>query len=166
MPSGGGDASLGGKPAQGKPHQVVVPVPVGHLQKGINTITIANKRGSWVVYDALRLMAPAGTHLAATRELSISIIAQTHAPRGIIEKDGKDWQPVDVHLCHAGADQDVRVRCGDASATARLTAGDRTVRLLVPWIRNGRPQCSRRRRQPSDGDGDGQAGAQAHHLRA
>jgi hypothetical protein len=79
-------------------------------------------------------MAPAGTHLAETRELSISIIAQTHAPRGLIEKDGKGWQPVDVYLRHAGAERDVRVRCGDASATAHLKAGDSAVRLLVPAV--------------------------------
>ena len=70
---------------------------------------------------------------AATDEPTSSITGTT-AVRGLIEMDGKSWQPVDVHLRHAGAAQDVSVRCGEANGYVRLQAGESSVRLLVPAV--------------------------------
>ena len=132
LPKGGGDDSIHGKPEAGKPYQVMVKVPVSHLQRGVNIVEISNENGSWMVYDAIRLMAPEGTRLGRAGDASYTVVARTAAIRGLVEKDGRDWQPIDITLRHIGAAEDVRLRCGEVTAQARVVAGDRTVRLLIP----------------------------------
>ncbi|MCX6928278.1 MAG: polysaccharide lyase family protein, partial [Verrucomicrobia bacterium] len=64
MPAGGGDASVHGEPAKGKPYHFTVEFPSSMLQAGNNQIDIANIAGSWLLYDSVALETPAGIESA------------------------------------------------------------------------------------------------------
>lgn len=58
MPPGGGDASVMGEPANGKPHRVEIAVPASQLKTGLNEIGITTLSGSWILYDCVMMEAP------------------------------------------------------------------------------------------------------------
>lgn len=130
LPKGGGNSSIKGKPEAGKPYQAAVEVPVAHLQRGVNRIDITNAKGGWLIYDAIRLLVPEGTRLG--HSAAVTAISRVAAIRGLVEKEGRYWQPIAITLRHAGAIGDGELRCGDVSAPLHVTAGDNVVRMLVP----------------------------------
>ncbi len=132
LPKGGGDDSIFGKPEAGKPYQVVVPVPASHLQRGINSVEIANENGSWLIFDAIRMVAPAGTRLGLVGDVSFTALSKVTAIRGLVEKDGRCWQPLDIKLRHVGAAEEAVLRCGDVTAKVKVAAGESAARLLIP----------------------------------
>lgn len=63
-PPGGGDASVFGDPAKGRPYVIRLDVPAGILKPGTHRIAITTLTGSWVLWDAVRFQAPVGVGLA------------------------------------------------------------------------------------------------------
>ena len=66
MPRGGSDASVYGELGKGRPNVVRMEVPAWALKAerdGVNHIAITTLTGSWVLWDAVRLLAPEGTKL-------------------------------------------------------------------------------------------------------
>ena len=59
-PKGAGDASAYGQVDKGREYVMRVPLDAQALRAGNNTLTITSLDGSWVLYDYLRLTAPAG----------------------------------------------------------------------------------------------------------
>ena len=76
LPKGAGNESIEGKPAAGRPHRIEVPIPAGVLRAGDNTVELETTAGSWLLYDALALRAPAGTRLAAVRDVPAAVPPQ------------------------------------------------------------------------------------------
>ena len=134
LPKGNSDGALAGRSAEGNPYQVVVPVPATQLQPGINRIEIANQGGSYLVFDAIRMEAPVGTRLGRADGVSFTALSGATAIRGLIEKDGRNWQPIDITLRHIGAAAVALLRYGDVTGKAEVLAGDHTVRLLIPEV--------------------------------
>ncbi len=64
LAAGGSDKSLRGNFSTAKPQVVEVEFPAALLMRGYNEIALRITRGSWAIFDALRLEAPAGTRLA------------------------------------------------------------------------------------------------------
>jgi hypothetical protein len=134
LPKGQGDGAIQGQPAEGRPYQVVVPVPVSQLQPGINRIELVNQGGSYLVFDAIRMQAPLGTRLGHADGVSFTALSEATAIRGLIDKDGRTWQPIDITLRHVGATADALLRFGDVTGKVHVTAGAHTVRLLIPEV--------------------------------
>ena len=55
LPKGGGDESLT-DPSKGKEHVISLPLPASFFKQGENKITLTSVEGSWLLYDALKLM--------------------------------------------------------------------------------------------------------------
>ncbi|MBI4658534.1 MAG: glycoside hydrolase family 92 protein [Verrucomicrobia bacterium] len=65
LDKGASDDSMRGNWASGKEQVVRVEFPALMLRPGYNEIALRNTRGSWLVFDALRLEVPRGVKLAA-----------------------------------------------------------------------------------------------------
>ena len=98
------------------------------------TYVLPGPKDSWMVFDAIRLMGPEGTRMGRIDDsnFDFTTIAEVRAVRGLIEKDGRAWQPIELKLRHFGAAADALLRCGDSATHARVPAGDSTARLLIP----------------------------------
>ena len=80
IPSGGGDDSLRGDYSKAKAHEARLEFPASSLRVGYNEIALRATRGSWLVFDAVRLETPSGTRLApASRTVVRSVTAAPYA---------------------------------------------------------------------------------------
>lgn len=141
-PPGGSDASIQGNAAAGREHRFAVAIPPGTLKVGLNEITLANAtgNGSWILYDALHLEAPAPATLTPP-EGTFLRAARVHP--WLSRKAGTLGQAVDLTLLHLGKPQDVTLRAAgtepvtvpvqDTTSTAELrldpTATKKRVRI-------------------------------------
>jgi alpha-mannosidase len=137
MPAGAGDDSLNGKPSAGRPQRCVIPVPAAALQAGNNVLTLRSVAGSWVVYDALDLHAPADTDGAPVESMT-TILGGADRPV-LIQRDGQLWQQVQVSIQHTGdrADASLSVDGGPAVPVA-LKPGNQQIDATVPAIQQAR----------------------------
>jgi alpha-mannosidase len=130
---GGGDASIDGRPEQGKPAKVAVKFPAELLRSGDNEIRITTLEGSWMLYDGVRLTVPEGAELS--REQARTFLESLEAPRALKEQASRTLQPVVLNYRHYGEDREARVRLdGGFSQPLRLKAGRHTVELFVPPV--------------------------------
>ena len=79
LPPGAGDASVFGRPEQGKPIDWEIVFPSAVLREGDNEIAITSQSGSWALYDAVKLETPAGARLG-TVEAGLRISAVDAPP--------------------------------------------------------------------------------------
>ena len=131
MPRGGGDASVFGDPAKGKKHTWTIKFDSGLLRAGDNEISLTSLSGSWVLYDALALNAPAELKLkpaaTGTRLLGVDV------PPVWLKQEGKPVQPVTVTLRHIGETVNATARLDGADAgKIALKNGVQTLELKVP----------------------------------
>ena len=127
LPKGAGDASVNGEPAKGKAHRVEVAFPASLLKPGANTIDIATVSGSWMLYDALALEAPAGVALA---DLQGSALSSLRSPPMLIEHSGKLFQPVQASVRRFGDAAQARVLLNGVEATnLALKSGVQNIEL-------------------------------------
>ena len=130
LPPGAGDASVQGHPAQGKEHRFSVPIPASHLRAGDNEILITTLTGSWLLYDSIGMIAPAGAALAPVGGRTVILSAE--GARGLVKTDGKLRQPVNVVLRHFGPPSDATLTVGAGSPTAlHLEAGTHTIEAFA-----------------------------------
>ena len=94
MPAGAGDQSIRGRPAEGRPHRAVLEFPARQLSNGVNRLTIRTASGSWVLYDAVTLTAPAPWRPEPLRDLTLVLSVEgrplpvaTNAPPGATPAD-------------------------------------------------------------------------------
>lgn len=133
LPTGGGDATINGRPEQGKPHAFVVAFPAALLQRGDNAIQITTLSGCWLLYDWLGLETPAGAELAPA--LARTVIEAVQPMPALQTKDSALLQPVRVSLRHFGAEAEAIIRIeGAKPASLRLKRGVQTMELLLPAV--------------------------------
>lgn len=133
LPRGAGDASIIGEPAKGRPHRLTIEFPSSLLRRGDNQVTLTTVSGSWLLYDALMLSTPAGAELTAPQ--ARVIVERAQPVRALIERDGRQLQPVLVTLRQFGGVEAVTLRLPEeAPLTTNLPSGITTVELLTPAV--------------------------------
>ncbi|MBN2131052.1 MAG: hypothetical protein JW741_16235 [Sedimentisphaerales bacterium] len=133
LPAGAGDASVYGEPDKGREHRMTIEFPVRLIRTGTNTITIANTRGSWCLYDCISLATPASVRLGALTEVSELIDVST-GPL-LVRQGGRLFQPVFATLLRIGEPVEATVTVeGSEPATYTLQSGYTTVEGLVPAV--------------------------------
>jgi alpha-mannosidase len=130
LPAGTGDASVFGQPDKGRAHQCVVAFPSSLLKTGDNEVRITTLRGSWLLYDSIGLVVPAGAELDQVQ--ARTLLDDVKPVRALQETDGKTFQPVLVTLRHFGAEAGGVVRMQDGPATTlRLQSGRQEIELMA-----------------------------------
>jgi alpha-mannosidase len=135
LPAGAGDASVEGKPAQGKPHHFTVEFPSSLLKAGDNLIDIANVAGSWMLYDSVAMETPAGTESAPVE--SIVKLQTVQAIPALVERGGRLLQPVTVTLVSFDGPQEARLQLdGVETGRVQFKNGSQTIEVLAPSVDN------------------------------
>ena len=129
-PPGGGDASVFGDPVQGPAVRDSSGRAGRRLKAGTNRIAITTLTGSWVLWDAVRFVAPAGVKLAEVQDFISAVASGSKNVLGW--HDGKAVQPVAVRIFHAGPAGRGELRVGDLEA-AKVQ--------LRPACRPWKPSC-------------------------
>ncbi len=136
-PPGAGDASVYGDPTKGREHVWTLAFPVSALRAGDNELALTTVTGSWVLYDAVRLDAPAGTTL--TPESPGTRLVRLEVPPVWLKDGAQAVQPIAITLRHIGPEADAVVRLGDREAARlRLKNGVQVVELKTPAEGNSR----------------------------
>lgn len=132
-PAGAGDASVFGRPAEGKPVDWEIVFPASVLRRGDNEVAITSQSGSWALYDAVTLETPASATLGRVEQgLRISAI---EAPPVWVKAKGEARQPVSVSLRSKGELGEVAfVFGGKELGRAAVRAGVQTVELALPAV--------------------------------
>ncbi|HEX3624967.1 MAG TPA: GH92 family glycosyl hydrolase [Verrucomicrobiae bacterium] len=110
---GGSDNSLNGDFSTAKPQTVRVQFPASLLKKGYNEVALRAIGGSWCLFDALQLDAPAGATLAPPSQ---TVIRSVTAPAYAVSPGRKTPATVRVELYCAGAPGNLEVQIGGAPA--------------------------------------------------
>jgi len=133
LPNGAGDASINGQPEKGREHKFAIAFPSSLLKTGDNEVRIATVSGSWMLYDSLGLVVPAGAQLGDVQ--SRTLLDGVRSVRALREQEGRMSQPVLVTVRHFGEDTDAVVRLLDGPAKSlRLTQGVQEVELMVEAV--------------------------------
>ena len=133
MPEGGGDASVQGQPAQGKPHHFTVEFPSSLLRAGNNQIDIANVAGSWLLYDSVALETPASIESAPVE--NAVALRSVQAEPALVERGGKLYQPLSGSLVYFGDAREASVRLGETELTRlQLVRGTQKIEAFVPAV--------------------------------
>ncbi|MGO9112992.1 MAG: polysaccharide lyase family protein [Thermoguttaceae bacterium] len=135
-PQGGGDASVFGDPSKGRPSLIRIDVPAATLKPGTHRIAITTLTGSWVLWDAVRFLAPSGVKLADVHDL---LSSSADAPKNVLVRhEGKTEQPVVVRIVHTGQPTDAELHIGDRLAKKiHLQTGVQKVEAFVPPMEKG-----------------------------
>jgi len=129
LPPGAGDDSVYGNPAKGKPHRVELTFPANLLKAGANAIDITTTSGSWLLYDALALNAPAGVELADAQGTVLSAVRSQPV---LVERNGNLFQLVRASVRHFGDAAPARVLLNGVEAT-NLMLGSGAQNLELPF---------------------------------
>ncbi|MEN6428353.1 MAG: polysaccharide lyase family protein [Phycisphaerales bacterium] len=130
LPNGAGDASIFGRPEKGHEHKFAIAFPSCLLKTGDNEVRITTLSGSWMLYDSLGLIVPAGAELGDVQ--SRTVVEEVRSVRALLERGGLMFQPVSVALRHFGEEANALVRLGDEPpVTVNLTGGSQEVELLA-----------------------------------
>ena len=97
LPAGASDLSIAGKLQSTSGRTLEIPIPGETLKKGGNSITLSVLEGSWILFDHIRLEAPAGTRLTPPEPV---FIRNTEVADYEIHRDGKNFQPFLADLEH------------------------------------------------------------------
>lgn len=133
LPAGAGDASVQGEPGKGRPHAFEVVFPSKLLKAGDNVIQLTTTVGSWMLYDALELEAPAGV---VASPAASSTVVEAIQPLMALRRDGDRLvQPVRVGVRHFGEPAEATVTLeGAAPVTARLGDRPETLEVSLPAV--------------------------------
>ena len=97
LPAGASDLSIAGKLQSTSGRTLEIPIPGETLKKGGNSITLSVLEGSWILFDHIRLEAPAGTRLTPPEPV---FIRNTEVADYEILRDGKNFQPFLADMEH------------------------------------------------------------------
>ena len=102
---------LRGEPAKGRPWVVTLDLAADTLKAGENRIAITTLTGSWVLWDAVRFEAPAGTKLTSLQDRTL--VTGVTATRGVLAlHDGKPAHVINLNICQVGRPAEATVRVG------------------------------------------------------
>ncbi len=131
-PPGGGDDSIFGNPAKGKPHSFELMFPASALKAGVNSLDITVSSGSWILYDWLGFQAPPGTELTAATGTAI---AAASSPPVLVRQGSRLMQVVQLAVRHFGEAARAAVRVdGMVVTNITLQPGSRAWEVLVPAV--------------------------------
>jgi len=137
LPRGGGDGSLNGRLSQAKRHTVSLRVPASTVKAGRNVVTITNRKGSWFLYEHVSLRL-AGARPAPA--FDATFLVEARPIPGILERDGRLWQPLTLDLVRAGARRSMTVRVdGTEVLRGDVGPGRQDVEVLMPAADTSRP---------------------------
>jgi len=133
LPAGGGDASIQGQIAKGRPHQFQIVFPSELLQRGDNDIQLTTTSGCWMLYDWLGLATPVGADLAPP--VGRTVVNRVQPVPALKEQNGQTTQPVLITLRHAAEAQEAILQLeGVAPQSVKLERGEQTIELAVPPV--------------------------------
>ena len=131
MPNGGSDGSLNGYPDQGREYRFSCTAPSDVLNEGINTLAITNKKGSWVVYDAIGFEAPPSAVLAPVPETAI---VSARSPQVLVSGPRGLEQIVRIKIFNSIRNREAVVSLGESSVTSTLPLGESLIELTIPSV--------------------------------
>ena len=133
-PKGGGDASVSGEPAKGRPWVISLDLPAETLKAGENRIAITTMTGSWVLWDAVQFEAPASTKLTALQ--NCTLLTGVTASRGVLAlHDGKPAHVITLTICQVGRPSEATVRVAKQEPVKiPLRSGSQTVDVFAPPV--------------------------------
>lgn len=136
IPQGGGDDSLRGDYAKAKTHTARIEFPASLLRVGYNEIALRTTRGSWLLFDALRLETPSGARRAPTvRTVVRSVAAAPYA----VNNRGKDEAAVRVEVYQHDKPGTLSVGIGDGPVHEwALAPGLQVLEIPAPASGKGR----------------------------
>jgi Polysaccharide lyase family 4, domain III len=105
--SGGSEDSLRGNLNSAKPQVVEVKFPATLLKPGYNEIALRSTGGSWLVFDALHLEAPAEVRLASPAN---TVIRSVSTPAYAVSASRKAPATIRVEVFRAGAPGKLQVQ--------------------------------------------------------
>jgi predicted alpha-1,2-mannosidase len=106
---GGSDRSLNGNLSRAKPQTIQIAFPASLLKPGYNEIALRTTSGSWCLFDALHLDAPAGVTLAPVAQ---TVIRSVSAPPYAVSSKRKTPATVRVEVFRGGSPGNLEVRIG------------------------------------------------------
>ncbi len=131
LPPGGGDDSVNGQPAKGKPYAWPLEFPAGLLHKGLNTIAIKTLSGSWMLYDAVTCDTPDGAELG---QVSHTAVLSADGP-SVLTRDGdRLTQPATLRVAHFGQPAKATLKVGAVSRDVELQPGVTDTQLNLPAV--------------------------------
>lgn len=128
-PKGNGDASVFGEPEKGREHVIELSVPAHLLRAGNNSVSVTTVEGSWVLWDALRFDAPAGTELIEVK--TRTGIRSIRTEPAVVRHEGKECQPITLDIIHLGGPVDVQLIAGDVETALSLKPGVQSVNAFL-----------------------------------
>ena len=118
LPIGGSEESLRGNLSLAKPQVVEVEFRATLLKPGYNEIALRSTSGSWLVFDALRLEAPAEARLAP---LANTIIRSVSTAAYAVSTSRKTPATIRLEVFRAGAPGQLQVQIGDGLGQVIVT---------------------------------------------
>lgn len=111
-----------------KPQSINIPVSPAWLKAGMNTIQLANIKGSWAIFDNIELYSDAPQKLMTAAS---SLITSVTAADFELLKDSKRIQPILIDIYQMDQDQKLKIMVDDALVAERLVEVGHSI-LEVP----------------------------------
>lgn len=136
--------------AAGKPRKVEITFPAAWLKEGMNRIQLGTMKGSWAVFDYLRLEAPEGVRLGKASSTLIRSVRTADAVERT--KDGKLVHPLLIDMRQFDAPRRLTVKVdGLRPVTLTAEAGESIREIPLPAVKAEKP---RRRHVKITADGE------------
>lgn len=115
-----------------KAQSIKVNVPASWIKDGMNTIQMANVKGSWVIFDNLEFY---GDQVESTRKASNSLILSAAPADFEILKKGKRIQPLLIDIHQIDRDQELKVMIDDVQVSRMLVeTGHSILEIPMPAV--------------------------------
>jgi len=129
LPPGGPDATIMGDLKEAKPYEVRATIPAGALRTGTNVISISTQDGSWMLYDAVMFLAPAGVRMAPLGD--VTAVRSVQAVPALVKAHGELRQVIEMVVIRAGGPESVEVIC-EGTPCWSGSVKDGTQEIIVP----------------------------------
>ncbi len=137
-PAGISDQSIEGSPEQGCSHHFALDVASDILINGTNRIEITTTSGCWILYDAVRLEAPAEARSVPVPD---GCLLRSVTPRScLVERTGHLFHPVVLDIVRIGSTLTVQSKANDSELDAiELQPGSQEITVYIPAVREATP---------------------------
>ncbi|UOQ68811.1 GH92 family glycosyl hydrolase [Hymenobacter volaticus] len=100
-------AAISGRLVAATPKTIEIPIQPGVLQKGGNCVTISVTEGSWILFDQVNLLGPAGVRVQAPQQLFVRSVTPASYE---LAANGQRQQPLLVSVEHIKGTPTLRVQ--------------------------------------------------------
>ncbi len=127
------DNLIEGKSGPGKPSRWQTKIPATAFINGNNTLSISSTRGSWIVFDAITLQAPANVKTVPIKDqLAVSILPSKQA---ILRTAKGHRQPIECEILNYGSARKAQLTCGKVTETVDLQPGRQTIQFNIDPVK-------------------------------